>query len=262
MLQATLLNQTYALAESWDELRTDQLEQLARLVRVALTKEEIRVGLLLYTLGIRHDWRGVMRIGRRRCPIETEDVYVASQVFDFLFAKDKDDNDYLDVRLTHCPYHVLEELDYATVSPQDALTNISYERYVFALTYSDMLPANPSALPWLIASLYAQDPAVYRHPKPQTDLPLSEEKRQVLQWYWLGSLQYLSERYPALFSAGGSSANHTHYNTYEAQERILDTLTHGDAVKKRAYKSQPLYDVLFSINYTYENPLPTRQSLS
>lgn len=252
MIKVIIDKKEFFLPESWNEMSTVQLEYLTELLVDPLSATEVKVKLLLHILGISHDWRGAMRLGRKRCPIVTEDVYVASQVFDFLFAKNEEGQEYLHPTLTRCPYEDLPTVVGAT-PPGNALSGINYQQYIYALSYSEMLLKEPRAIHPLIESLYTKNAP---HLRVGGDVPtagLSVAQCYVIRWYWQGSMLYLADRFPKLFapSGGGSSQ---HFNSYEAQEQLLDMMTQGDASRKESYKRLPLYSVLYSLNYIYENP--------
>ena len=78
---------------------------------------------------------------------------------------------------------------------------------------------------------------------------VSKDVKMVMLWYYIGSLRFIAEKFPRLFS-GGEAA--TDENPFAAQQRIIDELAGGDVTKKEQVRRSPLFDVLYTLEMAIE----------
>lgn len=64
-------------------------------------------------------------------------------------------------------------------------------------------------------------------------------------WFYLGTLSYLSARFPSVLSGGSSDGEDL--NVFDNQQRIIDSLAEGDVTKKEQVRESLLYDALYSM---------------
>ena len=74
----------------------------------------------------------------------------------------------------------------------------------------------------------------------------------VMRWYNIGSLRFIAEKFPRLFSGGDGSDNSDPRTLFDAQQRIIDELAGGDVTKKEQVRRSPLYDVLYTLEMAIE----------
>lgn len=255
MKQFYLGRRPVALPESWDEIPTRHLEGLVRLTRRALPLSAAKLRYVLYLMDVyisgrvdedHYEFRKVLKKG----VLSDRDFHILSHSVDFLFSKDETGEDYhIDSRLTRCPYDPLRFRFLRFYSPGDALERLSYEQFVYALFYQQLLEDRPSAFYNLLACLWhtgtvwsldrlERDSALLSH--------LGTEKQTVMLWYWMGCLSFLRTKFFRLFGSGGAVQSPGEF--YDSQLRIIDALANGDMTKKDAIRRGDLYDALYSMD--------------
>ena len=66
----------------------------------------------------------------------------------------------------------------------------------------------------------------------------------MMMWIWEGSLSFIQQQFPRIFSGEGGGGG----NVFESQQRIIDALAGGDMTKKEAVRQGYLYDALISMD--------------
>lgn len=76
----------------------------------------------------------------------------------------------------------------------------------------------------------------------------------IMYWYIIGSLAYLANGFPRIFSGNGKSNG----RVFDSQMRLLDSLAQSDMTKKPEIKKGFLIDAL----YTMDESLRKQQELN
>ncbi len=253
MITATIQNKDYLLPQTWNELTNEQLCFLHETVQNETTVQEVKTKILFFCLGISYDFRGNMRLDKKKCPLLTEDIYIASQTFNFLF-REEENKHYLNIGLTRCPFPTTKELPNIEnmLGGGDALTDITYGQFIYLLSFDQIRRENEKAKFDFLTCLFRPKDKEFDVEKvdPKQFEKLSAQQIQLLEWYWIGSLEFLADKFPRTFSDGDN--NHTSTSIYDSQERLLDMVCDGDIVRKQASKREKLYNVLSTIEYLLE----------
>lgn len=256
MRKLTIANKTIEVPSEWNELQDHHLTKLQDLLYERNTPQAIRVKLLLYILRARvtpyvypkNNYKiwGISIEGERVFMDSAELIDLAS-VFDFLF----DTEGRLDVRLTRTPFFRLETRRMMLMGPEDGLTNISYGQFVQTQSLLPLVMADfDSHINDFLCVLWKDlrfEPTEDGDPEWLLGVPDSE--KQVMLWYYIGSMRFIAEKFPRLFSGGESS---TDENPFEAHQRIIDELACGDVTKKEQVRRSPLFDALYTLEMAIE----------
>lgn len=256
MRTITIANKNIEVPSAWNELQDHHLTKLENLVHERNTLQEIRVKLLLYIISARvtpyvypkNNYKiwGIS-IGGQRVFMNTAELIDMASVLDFLF----DTEGRLDVRLTRTPFFRLETPRMMLMGPEDGLTNVSYGQFVQAQTLLPLVQADfDSHINDFLCVLWKDlrfEPTEDGAPEWLYGVPDSEKR--VMLWYYIGSLRFIAEKFPRLFS-GGEAA--TDENPFDAQQRIIDELAGGDVTKKEQVRRSPLFDVLYTLEMAIE----------
>lgn len=254
MRTITIANKNIEVPSAWNELLDEQLKMLARLLAEKQTLPEVRLKLLLFCIGARvrqaneqvsDVW--ALTLGSKTVFLSAAELEEMARLFDFLF----DTEGRLDVRLTRTPFFRLETRRMMLMGPEDGLTNISYGQFVQAQTLLPLVQADfDSHINDFLCVLWKDlrfEPTEDGAPEWLYGVPDSEKR--VMLWYYIGSLRFIAEKFPRLFS-GGEAA--TDENPFDAQQRIIDELAGGDVTKKEQVRRSPLYDVLYTLEMAIE----------
>ena len=84
---------------------------------------------------------------------------------------------------------------------------------------------------------------------PEWLADVSPDVKQVMLWYYIGSMRFIAGKFHRLFSGGESS---TDENPFEAHQRIIDELAGGDVTKKEQVRRSPLFDALYTLEMAIE----------
>jgi hypothetical protein len=173
-------------------------------------------------------------------------------VFDFLFSRpDKHGKCALDVRLSVNHFPVLKIAGKKFFAPSDALTDLLYNQYIYLQTYDFMQRSKPEAVFAWLGCFFLPERGVFN---PDL-LNISYMKRikpevvLVFKWFWIGSCRFIADKFPRIFAPDGEEPSG---NPYDAQQRLLDYLSKADPVKKKLFKSDTLYNILYSLDYLLE----------
>ena len=254
MRTITIANKKIEVPSAWNELLDAQLKLLACLVMEAYSLQEVKLKLLLFCIGARvrraneqvsDVW--ALALGSKTVFLSAAELEEMGRMFDFLF----DTEGRLDVRLTRTPFFRLETRRMMLMGPEDGLTNVSYGQFVQAQTLLPLVQADfDSHINDFLCVLWKDlrfEPTEDGAPEWLYGVPDSEKR--VMLWYYIGSLRFIAEKFPRLFS-GGEAA--TDENPFDAQQRIIDELAGGDVTKKEQVRRSPLYDVLYTLEMAIE----------
>lgn len=244
----------FELPGRMNEMTAEQLSFLANLVAADVPIQDVKVKILLYCLGahmkrikVGRYWR--MNIKGRIYGFTSDEVLEMSQAFNFLFTEpDADGNCFLDDRLTLPPVDSIKSGRKKLFLPGEALTECTYNQYIYLQTFDVMKESNPEALHHFLGCMFRQKDKPFSPDNlhARAVRKLSNEQVVLIFWYWIGSCRFIADKFPRIFpneSAGSAG------NPYDGQQRLLDFMTKADAAKKEEYKRMKLYDVLYSLDY-------------
>jgi hypothetical protein len=251
-------NSEYQLPGHLNEMTVPQLVFLSKLVGMEIPIQEIKVKMLFHCLKakIKRMKNGQFhRISIRNhlFAMTTEQVVVAASAFDYLFTKpDKNGLCFFDNRLTRNPYPEIKIRGRKFIAPAEALTDISYNRYIYLETYNSVMQHKPEAIYTFMACLFRR-PNTHFNPD---DLNLKYLKRLkpdmivLMCWFYIGSIRFIADKFPRIFPADGEGGNGE--SVYDGQMHLLDFMAKADPTKKRLIREDKLYDVLYSLDYMLE----------
>ena len=259
-------DQVYWLPESMNEMTNKQLMILSELVAEPIPIQEVKVKILFHCLNARFKRMKDPNYYRVRIDGSTYDVTVdeitaISSAFDFLYTKpDKKGNCFLDNKLTRCPYPEIEISGKRFYAPDNNMTDLIYDQYIYLVSYDVMKDTKPEAIYSWLGCMFRTDKSYF----DKKDLNI-ESMRQIkaeviilMIWFWIGSCRFIAdEKFPSVFPAADAETSNKR-NVYEDQQALLNFMSKGDPEKKRNYKRDYLYDVLSSLSYMIE--LEERQS--
>lgn len=254
MRKLTIANKTIDVPSEWNELLDEQLKMLASLLAEKQTLPEVRLKLLLFCIGARvrraneqvsDVW--ALSLGSKTVFLSATELEEMGRMLDFLF----DAEGRLDVRLTRTPFFRFETPRMMLMGPEDGLTNISYGQFVQTQSLLPLVMTDfDSHINDFLCVLWKDlrfEPTEDGDPEWLLCVPDSE--KQVMLWYYIGSMRFIAEKFPRLFSGGDSS---TDENPFEAHQRIIDELAGGDVTKKEQVRRSPLFDALYTLEMAIE----------
>lgn len=258
MLKLHIDNKTYLLPAKMDEMTKNQLISLSRLVATELPIQEIKVKMLFVCLGaharrMKNEGYYRIAIGKETVALTTEEVAGASAAFDYLFTDpDKDGRCYFDNRLTVNHFPEIKIHGRKFYAPKQAMTDLLYNQYIYLQTYDVMKEKKPEAVYAWLGCMFIRDKKQFnpedlnlkymRRLKPETII--------LMLWFWIGSCRYIADKFPRIFPDDGGS---TGGNPYDGQQKLLDYIAKADPEKKRQYKQDQLYNILYSLDYLLES---------
>jgi len=257
MIKLHIENKVYLLPGTMDEMTTNQLISLSRLVATDKPIQEIKVKMLFVCLGaharpMKDPSFYRIAIGKNVVALTTEEVTQASAAFDYLFTEpDKDGKCFFDNHLTVNHFPEIKVCGRRFYAPKMAMTDLLYNQYIYLQTYDVMKENKPEAIYAWLGCMFRRDK---KHFDPE-DLNLKHMKRLkpdtivLMLWFWIGSCRYIADKFWRIFTDDGSS---TGGNPYEGQQKLLDYIAKADPEKKRQYKQDELYNILYSLDYMLE----------
>ncbi|MDR1370804.1 MAG: hypothetical protein LBJ72_11875 [Dysgonamonadaceae bacterium] len=256
MKQITLDTDNYQLPANWNELTTEQLVFLLSLVNRKTSIQEIKTKIFLFCLqahiGSKHlSHTFTMVIGKRKYPVSAGQLTALSDSFDYLFSHPDENGNYsLEPKLTRNPFPTTKCGCITVCGPDDGLTNITYDQFIMLQTYQQRIATHPSAIDELISIIYKRNIFKPESPgEPAIIKQMSPTVKTAILWFYLGTLQFLSGKFPRVFSGGGEPSG---TSAFESQMKILDTLAEGDVTKKNTVRNSLLYDALFTMEFAIE----------
>lgn len=260
---------TYQVPSCWDELTPKQLEYLARISQGKQPVGQLKILMLLYCLKahmkLSPELEGVkpakvvgkqrethaVRIGSKTYRLTAEEVLSMAELFGWLLRVVKGEplNTYcLSPGLGVNPYPRLRIRLHRFTGPDECLFDISFEQYMYLQTYLDAAAGNPQKLEYALACLWhtgrtfdiarlEHDARLLRH--------LSAQRKMVMYWFVLGSMEYLASQYPRVFSGGSGKIIG---NVFDGQLRLLDSLAQHDMTKKDSVRKGLFLDALYSMD--------------
>lgn len=239
----------YQLPGSWDELTTAQLEFLARtLAMPGVTMEQVKLYMTLFCLNAHvkeEDGSNVVQIDNSNYEIEAENMLPVQELFGYLF---EDGKPIVRSALHVNPYPTLRIKGHELKGADDRLYTITFEQYIYLLTYLDAVCKDPGLLGKCLACVW--------HRGPEFDIDnlerdaelisrLDDDVKQVMLWYVQGSLDALQQKFARVYSG---PSNLKVGNVLDAQLRLLDALADGDMTKKDLVRHGMLIDALYTLD--------------
>jgi len=246
----------YDLPTHLDEMSTPQLVFLSSLVAQAIPIQEVKVKMLFCCLGarvkrMRNAGYYRIAIGKYVFALTVGQVAEVSGAFDYLFtAPDDDGRCFFDCRLTVNPYPKVHAGRRSLTGPADALTDICYNRYIYLESYHSVMEHKPEAVYAFLGCLFMK-PGNFN----PSELDVSRMKKLkpevviLMCWYYLGSIRFIADKFPRIFSGDGQGSD---LSAYDGQQKLMDFIAKGDPAKKRMNKEDNLYDILYSLDYMLE----------
>lgn len=246
MRAITIENNTYTIPGNWNEMTTAQLIALIRIcMNENLTYIEVQLKFFLHCVygSVRTNvGAGLYEIKTRtgRHALFADELAGVLNVFDYLFDVKDDGSRELSPGLVvnhfkrvRCGCRFLH-------GPNDALDNITYDEFVWLQTWQSQLNDDPDALDEFINIIYKS-----RGGNRSMSLVrrMSQTAKTGILWFYLGTLRFLEEKFPRVFSGGGDA----NVNVFDNQQRIIDSLAEGDVTKKMQVRESLLYDALYSM---------------
>ena len=246
----------FSLPEKMDEMTRNQLISLSRLVGTELPIQEIKVKMLFICLGahvkrMKNPGYFRIKIDKHEFAITAEDVTLSAAAFDYLFTEpDKDGRCFLNNRLTVNQYPEINIVGRKFYAPKTGMTDLLYNQYIYLQTYDVMKERKPEAIYAWLGCMFRRDKSRFN----PDDLNLKHMKRLKPEvviltiWFWIGSCRFIAEKFDRVFSGGEAATG----NPYDGQQKLLDYIAKADPEKKRAYKKDMLYNILYSLDYLLE----------
>lgn len=246
MRRITIEDSIYEVPSDWNEISKEQLVALIRISqKTSLTHIEIRLKFLLYcirgriTLDIGIGMYVLSTIQAKHYLLPNE-LTVLLSVFDYLFDVSDDGTHYLSPKLVVNHFRKVRSRFRTLYGPNDALDNITYDQFVWLQTWQSRMNNDNEAIDWLINTIYKTKSGKQNVCNARR---ISNVSKTAILWYYLGTLHFLSCRFPHVFSGSGSDAD----NVFDNQQRIIDSLADGDVTKKMQVRDSLLYDALYSM---------------
>ena len=237
------------MPSSWDELTTAQLEFLARTMAMpSVTMEQVKLYMALFCLDAyvrAEEGSNVVRIDSSSYEIEAGNMLAVQELFGYLF---EDDKPIVRSELHENPYPTLRIKGHELKGDDDRLYTITFEQYIYLLTYLDAVSKDHGQLCRCLACVWHRGQEFdIDNLERDADLigRLDDDVKQVMFWYVQGSLDALQQRFARVFS-GPSSLKAG--NVLDAQLRLLDALADGDMTKKDLVRHGMLIDALYTLD--------------
>ncbi|MDR1455532.1 MAG: hypothetical protein LBJ01_07775 [Tannerella sp.] len=248
----------YELPGTWNELTVEQLTYLIGLAGKQSSEEEIKLKMLLFCMGayvrkyrklLTNTFRYTIVAGKAKYDLSAEEVSVVCDIFSYLFTE-HDGKVSVNPLLTVNPFRQTKCGCQWVYGPEDALTDITYEEFVFLLTYFQSMQSDPDAIHDFLSVIYRTKRDRERGRRnPQLMRGMSPTVKTAALWFFLGTMRFLAEKFPRTFSGGEPSSG----SVFENQMRVVDALASNDVTKKETVKNALLYDALYTIEIAAEN---------
>lgn len=239
----------HQLPGSWDELTTPQLEFLARTAATpGVTVEIVKLYMTLFCLDAHvreEDGHSVVRIDSSSYDIGLESLLPVQDLFGYLFEEGKP---IIRSTLHVNPYPTLKIKGVELKGADDRLYSITFEQYIYLLTYLDAVSKDHSQLGKCLACIWHRG-KVFDIDNLERDADLvdrlDDDVKQVMLWYVQGCLDALQQKFARVFSGSGDIKVG---NVLDAQLRLLDALAEGDMTKKDLVRHGMLIDALYTLD--------------
>jgi hypothetical protein len=239
----------YTLPANWNELSAKEILFLLKLTLNNISPQECKVRMFLFCIkaNVKQKRNGMylLKIGQEKYFVSPDWVNEQAEKLDFLLSQpDEQGNRYIYPKLTRNPFPIIKSRFRKLKGPADGLIDITYDQFIYLQTYQNQIQNIEKAIDFFVSVIYLY--------KSKSNLKLvshlSQEVKMAIFWFYLGCLDFISEKFPLTFSGGGEAKG----SVYENQMRIVNTLANGDVTKKPEVRNANLYDALYSMEMAVE----------
>jgi len=265
MNRVSFQNDVYTLPSCWDELTTQQIETLARLVQQGLTVNDLLFRFTLSCMGMSMAYRYRVRVNgndyfyvrhgiKRVYLISPEQMAVVTETMNWLVSENS-------IKPTSCknPYHEFYYKPFRRLfGPADGITSISLNEWIqVEIERSQWNVSNDEHhLNRLLAILWR--PTCLQHPDGDKRAPLRQDdisprakllakvpfyKKQVMLWFYQASIEFIAAKFPDIFT-GGTPGNGS---VFDGFMDLVNDLAQNDLAKIDKVREAPLYEALYNI---------------
>ena len=249
-------DQVFELPSSMDEMSNDQLIELAGLLAQEIAIQEIKVKMLFVCMKARMlrmkkgNYR--IRVHSKTIVLSVDEVTLASSAFDYLFQKpDKKGNCLPNITLTRCPYPTVVVDGRTFFAPDDYLEDMIYNQYIYLQSFDQAIMTQPEVMYQWLGTMFLEDKETFNQKELNVELmkQLPPHIYILMNWFWIGSCNFIADKFPRVFPDGNDPSSE---DVYSSQQKLLDYIAKGDPAKKKEYKADKLYDILFSLDFLLE----------
>lgn len=263
MRKITIGEKDYSVPGNWNELTAEQLCFLAVILNRKCTVQEVKLKMLLFCMGgrIRRYQRAMgsgyaVSLPEGNAYLTPEQLTALSCVFDFLFHETDKGRD-LDIQLTRNPFPLYITKSMPLAGPDDGLTNISYGQFIMLQSWQQQMKDDfETALDNFLSVIWKDSLFTTSDDGSATWFrDVEPEVKTVMFWYYLGSMQFIQEKFPRVFTGSEGDGG----DVFDMQQRIVDEMASGDVTKKELVKQCLLYDALYTLEMAIERDEKAKQ---
>lgn len=261
MTKININNIEYSLPDVWNELNIKQLSFLASLLSKGnTTTVDIKLRMALYCMGatVRKHVTGdlfTVKTPLSSHALTSAELLSIADVFSYLFSENDKGEHVLSPHLSTNPLRRVRVMGRYIYGPGNMLDTLTYDQFVWVLTWLSLLESDPSQIDNLLSVIYlTKSGRICRNCVKR--LPI--HYKTIILWFVLGSFSALESTFPNCFSGGGSGAT----NVFDAQQRIIDSLADGDVTKKDKVRQSLLFDALYSMEMAAIRQKETEKMMS
>lgn len=257
MRKITIKGVDYLVPGNWNEMTAEQLCFLATTLEAGCTAREGKIKLLLHCLSARirrhkeADGDGYsVSLPKDTVWVTADQMAALSGIYDFLF-QETDKALELDIRLTRNPFPVYADKRISLYGPEDGLTNIGYGQFIMLQCWHQQMKGDfGKALDSFLSVIWKRGSfSTQEEDNPVWLQGVPPAVKTVMFWYYLGSMRFIQEKFPRVFSSGGDNGP---VDIFDLQQRIVDEMASGDVTKKEQVKRSLLYDALYTLEMAIE----------
>ncbi|MDR0799791.1 MAG: hypothetical protein LBN18_08535 [Dysgonamonadaceae bacterium] len=253
MRKLELNGDVYAIPANWDELTVEQIIFLVNLTAKQVTIEEIKLKMLLFCMDAHVNRfkesgqiRFIIQAGKKKYEFATKELQPVMDLFSFLFTEQKGKY-LLNPLLTKNPFPTTQcGCVNVYCNAEQGLQCLTYGEFIHLQTYFSAIPEKPESIDNFLSILYKQKNGCT---SPALMNKMSQTVKTAIIWYYLGSMHFISEKFPRTFFGGGSPD----HNVFENQMRIVGALAGNDLTKREQVNQSLLYDALYTMEIAAEN---------
>lgn len=251
MRTITFDKEIYYAPGEWNEFTAEQLIFLSLLVSKECTAQEVKLKLLLFCLSARirrymaaHGEHFNIKIGKKSYFLTAAQLTGLCEVFDFLFVETTKGSVTLNIKLTRNPFRKIQSGKIILFGPDDGLTDISYGQFIMLQAYQQQMAVDWNYIDQFLSVIYKENGFTTKaEGNPEFMKAIQPDIKTVLFWFYLGSVNFIVEKFMKVFSSDGIIQS----DVFDNQMRIVDALANGDVTKKEQVKESLLYDALYTM---------------
>lgn len=230
------------LPAGWHELTNDDLLQLAEITNQYSFANEVRVSFMIYLLGAIVHRDGTLRIDKKAIIDEAILLDLAETHLKWMF----DENDNFTPNFLENPLQIHSHADIGW-------TGMNYGDYSTIMMYASRMKTNEAEALKAIAS-------ILYNIGPEELEKLTANEYTLIKWWHLSVLSYLARKFPKIYAQGSSDGDSScdgamttnPQDIVDSQQKLIDYLASGDLTKKKVVKESPLYDALYTLQFSLE----------